>query len=226
MAFQPSGFQPPAKTSLREKVVGIGRAIRVLVFPAKGLALLEETAWQRGKRQAHELANGRAVLFMIICAPIFAVGGLLVLTSVGWPVRVLLAALIGLAVALTAVLLISGFYAMRAPYKQRDEAREYVRALEAHADDYAEWARRREIAYDFRHETLQEARRVGVGGSLMGSVSDEEARWRGNVDAIRAQMREHGADASVLSLLDAQMEALDSRDDGYGATTSAGLQTA
>jgi hypothetical protein len=48
-----------------------------------------------------ELAQGRAILFMIVSAPFFAVGGLFfVLGDVWWPLRVVLAALIGLGIAL------------------------------------------------------------------------------------------------------------------------------
>jgi hypothetical protein len=190
------------------------------VAPAKGLSPLEESAWQRGKRQADELAQGRAILFMIVSAPFFAVGGLFfVLGDVWWPLRVVLAALIGLGVALGVTLAISGFYAVRAPSKQRDEAREYARDLEAHAHAYAQWARRREIAYDFRHDTLNDLDRFrpeAEGGPiLMGTLDDEETRWRGVLANIGAQMQANGSDVSAF--IDAQIAFLDNADGAFEA---------
>jgi hypothetical protein len=213
MAFQPEGFvQPPRRESLRSR-------IWAFIVPATGLSTLQESAWQRGKRETNELAKGREVLFMIVCAPAFAVGGLFVLTSVSWPLRVVLAALIGLAVAFAVLALMSAFYAFRAPYRQRDEAREYARALETHANDSAQWARRREITEDFRRETLEFARSV-FEGNWQQSASALDTHWRTNAVATQAQLREYGADEEVTSEIDRQLSALDSameaKDDGYG----------
>jgi hypothetical protein len=113
--------------AVRERLVSWSRTIKACALPAYGVSRLEETAWQRGKREASELANGRAILFTIVCAPIFAVGGLFVLTSLAWPVRIIFAAVIGLAVAVGAATLIAGFYAVRGMRRQRNEARELVR---------------------------------------------------------------------------------------------------
>ena len=57
-----------------------------------------------------------------------------------------------------------------APTIQRDEAREYVRALEAYNHDFEQWAARREIAFRFRHDTLEDVRRISAD-ILMGSLS-------------------------------------------------------
>jgi hypothetical protein len=216
MAFQSSAFQPPPKPSRSEKIRGFGRAVRTLVLPPKGVPLLEESAWQRGKREGGELANRRAIQFMIVCAPIFAVGGLFfALPGFWWPLRVLLAALIGLGVAVVAALVVAGYYALRAPYGQRDEARNYARALGTHVDDYAEWARRREIADDFRRETLELARSVSEG-NWHQSASDLETHWRTNAAAVQSQLREYGAGADITDEIDRQLAALEARDDGYG----------
>jgi hypothetical protein len=221
MAFQPgSFFQPPSKPSLRERAARLGNSIRSFALPAEGVPPLEETPWQRGKRQASDFANGRGVVFMIVCAPIFAVGGLFVLTSVSWPLRVFLAAVIGLGVALAAALLISGAYALRAPYRQTGEARKYARALEAHLRDYVQWARRREIAYDFRHDTLiNEVVRFRPeeegGPTLMGSLADEETRWRSILANTSAQIEANGGDVSTF--IQAQLAFLDNADGAFEA---------
>jgi hypothetical protein len=152
---------------------------------------------------------------MIVCAPLFAVGSLFVATDVWWPLRVLVAAVIGLGVAVTALALIATFYAVRAPYRQRGEARAYGQALEAHARDYARWARRREIAEDFRRETLEFARNVFEGG-WPDSASALDTHWRTNAAAAQAQLREYGASVEVLGEFDQKMEELDAKEDPYG----------
>ena len=126
---------------MRSRAKRIGLVLYAFVAPDKGISPSEESSWQRGKREADELANGKATLFMIISAPIFGVGGLFfALAGVSWPLRVPLAALIGLGVALAVVLLISAAYALCAPYRQRDEARllaeaernRFTKALQEH----------------------------------------------------------------------------------------------
>ena len=93
---------------------------------------------------------------MIACAPIFAVGGLLfALPGFWWPLRVLLAALIGLGVAVVAAFVVAVYYALRALRGQRDEARAYARALEVYAKGLSQRADRLQIADDFRRDTLR-----------------------------------------------------------------------
>ncbi len=99
--------------------------------------------------------------------------------------------------------------------RQRDEARGYARTLGRHAHDYAEWARRREIAEDFRRETLEFARNVFDGG-WPDSASALDTHWRTNARATQGQLREHGASADVLSEFDRKMEELDAKEDPYG----------
>jgi hypothetical protein len=117
MPFQQSGFQSAAaKARLRSRLAAGGRNwIERLFRPPKGVPLLAETPWQRGKRETHELANGRAILFTVICAPIFAVGGTLVLSGLPWPLRILVAALLAFGAAIAATLAISAYFALRAP---------------------------------------------------------------------------------------------------------------
>lgn len=106
-----------------------------------------------------------------------------------------------------------------APVRQRDEARTYVRALDAHLHEYAEWARRREIAEDFRRETLDFARSV-FEGNWQQSASALETHWRTNAAATQAQLREYGAADDVTSEIDRQLAALEAameaKEDGYG----------
>jgi hypothetical protein len=207
----------PSRRSLRSRIKSGSRAVYVWATPAKGVPLLEESAWQRGKRQASELANGRAILFMIVCGPIFGVVGVNVTASQSWFIRSLLGALAGLIGAVIAALAVAGAFAALAPRKQRKEAREYAKALEAHVQDYAQWARRREIAYDFRHDTLMDVRRLSSevegGPLLMGSVADEEARWRATLTQIGAQMTQNGADASAF--MASQLGFLDNTDGAF-----------
>jgi hypothetical protein len=59
---------------------------------------------------------------------------------------------------------------IRAPSIQRDEARGYARALEKYADDYERWARRLQIAYDLRHDTLEDVRRISAEVPQLGGL--------------------------------------------------------
>ena len=52
------------------------------------------------------------------------------------------------------------FAFIRAPVKQRDEARRYAKAVEALAADYREWAARQQIASDFFDNEFQRANAV------------------------------------------------------------------
>jgi hypothetical protein len=192
-----------------------GSRLKSGVVPARGVAALDESAWQRGKRETSDLAHRRAGLFMIVCAPLFAIGGLFVATTFWWPLRVVVAGVVGLVAAVLALGLISGFYALRAPYRQRNEARRYGRELKEHCHELGEWARRREIADDFRRETLEFARHVSEGG-WPDSPDALETHWRANAGAVRAQLREHGASPDVLDIFDLNLDALVTKDDGYG----------
>jgi hypothetical protein len=150
IAFQPDTFQGQSE---RSRLRRFRDNFTAFVLPAGGVPRLEETAWQRGKRETSELARGRAIVFMLICAPLFAVGSLFVPgTGLGFLLRAVVAAVVGLAVAVVAAATVAVVLGFRALVKQRDEAREYAEALVQHAREYKRWARRREIAEDHRRE--------------------------------------------------------------------------
>jgi hypothetical protein len=160
---------PPPKPSVRSRVAKARKAIWAFAVPAKELSPLEESPWQRGKREADELANGRAILFMIICAPLFAVGGLFVLTNVWWPLRVVLAALIGLGVALVATSVIASGYALRAPYRQSKDARKRLRELESQFESY-----QTEVELRFSLMTIANTIKDGIDGARTRVVGGED----------------------------------------------------
>lgn len=178
---------------------------------------MEESAWQRGKRQTSELANGQAIKFMIACTPIYAVGGVFLAPALWWPLRLVVAVLIGFAVTAVALLSISGYYALRAPYRQRKDARDYARALETHVHEFARWARRREIADDFRRETLEHVRSIADGNDPR-RAAELDHHWRTIVAGISGQLREYGADDNAQAQIEIRgnLAALDAKEDGYG----------
>ena len=98
------------------------------------------------------------------------------------------------------------------PIKQRNEARDYAEALEAYAHDYEQWASRLQIGYDFRFDILNDARRLSPEGgpTLMGSLADEETRWRTILTQIGAQIEQNGQDVSAF--IQAQLRFLDNAD--------------
>jgi uncharacterized membrane protein YccC len=216
VAFQSQGFfQPEPKPTVGERLRRLRGAIRAFVVPPRGVPWLEETGWQRGKREASELANRRAIQFMIVCAPLFAVTGTLVISGLAWPLRALLAAIIGLAVAIAAAFAIAGWYGLRAPRRQRDEARKYARDLENYARDLRQAIDRHQIADDFMHDTLEFARLV-FGGGWPHSAADLDAHWRGNASATRSLLLDRGAAEEVAAAFDRQLATLDAKDDPYG----------
>jgi len=110
---------------------------------------------------------------------------------------------------------------LRAPIVQRDQAREYARAFETYARDFEQWAARREIAYRFRHETFEDHRRI-TSANYMGSLSDEEDRWRNMMAQVANQIRDNGGDVS--NFMEAQLAALDDADNGYGGDDNARIR--
>lgn len=100
--------------------------------------------------------------------------------------------------------------AMPAPIKQRDEARKYAHEQEAHAREYAEWATRREMADDFKFNTLEEARSMDQWNLPPAEI---EERWRGNAAVFSRQIVDHGAGPEVTGEIDRQLEALERRED-------------
>jgi hypothetical protein len=157
-----------------------------------------------------------------------SIGGIVVGVVVGAELGALpliLQVLIGVAAGLAAYWAVPAAWAgigwLRAPTVQRDEAREYPRALETHSHAYAQWAARREIGYRFRHDILEDVRRIAAG-RLMGSLSDEEDRWRNLLTQACTQMEDNGADVS--DFLEGQLRALDDPDDLYDGNDEARIR--
>lgn len=114
---------------------------------------------------------------MIVSSPLFGIGGLFVVTSVSWPLRVLIAAFIGLGVAIFAVTLIAGTYAVRAPRAQRDEARALVRTERQEQARHLEHEQRRFNEMDASHREAFE-RKGKETEHLRGLLGDAENELR------------------------------------------------
>jgi hypothetical protein len=200
---------------------GLGPVLWWSVEHAESTPSLSQTGWQRGVvAAARAVDNNRGPVWVVAAGVGAGLGA--ITTAHSLIVRALLGAIIGIGVAWLVPTLWAVAVAFAGPLKQRDETREYARALEAHARAYVEWARRRELAEDFRWTTMEDGRRLmdarSTGGEryLMGTVSDEDVRWRSNIASIRGQLLEHGASENVAAVLDVQLTALDAKDDGYG----------
>ena len=159
---------------LRWFALGPGFWTRVEVAEAKDS--LDQSSWERGLvTVARQYESPRspvwAVQAVLAGAAGVPIGNAVAVNS--WGVQVLVGGAGGLVVFWALPVALAGILAARpAPIRQRNEAREYARALEAFAHDYAQWARRREIAYGFRHDGLEDARRLRPeeegGPTLMG----------------------------------------------------------
>jgi hypothetical protein len=174
---------------------------------------MEQSAWQRGYTDVAGWTKRKPVVVEALLV-VAGCGFGLTLGSTWWG-RGLFAVLVALGAFLLGLIGLWLWHSAAAPVRQRDEARTYARALEAHVHEYAEWARRREIADDFRRETLELACSVSEG-NWHRSASDLDTHWRGNAAAAQAQLREHGAGDDVTGEIDRQLEALEAREDGYG----------
>jgi hypothetical protein len=215
MSFQPSAFFQPEPKPHRQRF----RRWKQLVYHFKAapfLSPLEQSAWQRGYTDVPGWTRRRPVLVQA-ATTIAGCGFGLTLGSTWWE-RGLFGALVALGVFLAGLVSIWLWHSLTAPVKQRTEAREYAQALKEYADDYAQWARRREIAYDFRHDTLLHDvvrfRPEEEGGpTLMASLADEEVRWRSILANISAQMEANGGDVSAF--MQAQLAFLDNADGSF-----------
>ena len=180
---------------------------------ASNLTPIEQDAWQRGYADVAGWPKRKPVVAQALL--VVAGCGFGVTLSSTWWVRGRFAVLLALAAFLLGLLGLWLWLSATAPVRQRDEARRYAHALEAHAHEYAEWARRREIVDDFRRETLEFASSV-FAGSWNRPAAELDAYWRANAAAVQAQLREHGASDDVSGELDHQLTALDAKEDGYG----------
>jgi cbb3-type cytochrome oxidase subunit 3 len=220
MAFQPEVFQPE-QTGLRSRVKAIWSATMPYKVAASASAMgrLDQSAWQRGCMDGSAWINRRSNAFGLVCFLIGGAVGAGLLTSSSLWVRLVEGALAGAAAWLIVNVMVYGGHTAYAYKRRRDEAREYARDLEVHDRDDAQWARRREIAEDFRRETLEFARAVFEGNWKL-SAADLDTQWRGNAAAVQAQLRENGAANDVTGEIDRQLAALEaameSKEDGYG----------
>ena len=108
-------------------LVPLYKAARV----AKHVDKLDQSAWQRGWADVEHWALNRPIPFTLACAPMAGAFGVL---GTALSSQLLLQMLLGavgafLGIAIS-VLILAGVGTLAAPYKQRDEAREAVRAVE------------------------------------------------------------------------------------------------
>jgi hypothetical protein len=200
------------------KHFSLGPVLSPRVDAAYATEPLKRSSWQHGlvvAAQAFEdPRSGYGALQVFLGAGVGVVAGV-ALTGLPLYLQFVIGGVAGLATYWAVPTAWAVVAWLRAPRVQRDQAREYARALETHVHEYAEWARRREIAEDFRRETLEFARSVSEG-NWHQSASDLDMHWRGNAGAVQGQLREHGADGDVTGEIDRQLAALDAKEDGYG----------
>lgn len=211
MAFQPSGFEPTQKTRKR----GRRRKRRPLghLKAAPYLAPMEQNAWQRGYTDVPGWTRRKPVLFQI-ATTVAGCGFGLTLGSTWWE-RALLAAALAVVAFLGGLVALWLWHSLTAPVRQRNEARDYALALEAHMREYAKWARRREIAEDFLRDTFAH-REVVLAGNDPRTPEELETHWRTTVNHIAAMMEAEGASDNELHEIRGGLAGLDARDDGYG----------
>jgi hypothetical protein len=216
MAFQPSGFEPIPKRRLRSRRRRKRRPFAHLKA-APFLSPLEQNAWQRGYTDVPGWANRKPVLVQI-ATTIAGCGFGLTLGSTWWE-RGLLGAGVATAVFLAGLAALWLWHSATAPVRQRNEARAYACALEAHARDYAQWARRREIGEDFKREMFEHFNYTGTEHDPR-TVDDVKAEWKQRARVAVMQLRDVGASDAITNEIDLGMVAFEraseSRDDGYG----------
>jgi hypothetical protein len=186
---------------LRRFALGPGFWTRVEVAEAKDS--LDQSSWERGLATvALQYESPRspvwAVQAVLAGAAGVPIGNAVAVNS--WGVQVLVGGAAGLVVFWALPVALASILAARpVPIRQRNEAREYARALEAFAHDYAQWARRLQLAYDFKYATLDDVSRISEEPPrLMGSVADEKARWRANLTNFGDQIEVNGGDVSAI----------------------------
>jgi hypothetical protein len=217
VAFQPLAFQPQPKRSWRARVSAVWSATipYKVTAAASEIERLDQSAWQRacldGSAWINRRNNASAFLSFVIGG---AVGASLLLSSSVW-VRIVEGGLAGIGAWLVSNVVIYGSQTALAVKRQRDEARKYARALEAHARDYAHWARRHEIADDFRWDTFL-SRDAVLTEWERRTPEELETHWRTTVNHIAAMMEAEGASDPVLREIEGGLKGLDEKGDGYG----------
>jgi hypothetical protein len=178
----------------------VGGWSRLVGKAREGASRWDQTAWQRAAVDTSALAAGRAVLFMLIGAVIFGAAGganLLPFDSIFW--RSLFGALIGLLAGVCVWLLLMVYFWLRAPYKQRDEARAMIRE--------AKDLRNLVYAHDFMSKTLEANTRIVeelARQQRTGPVAEDNDPWiRGQNEQTRLQLEMLGfADLVPVAVLD------------------------
>jgi hypothetical protein len=195
------------------KHFSLGPVLSPRLDAANATESLERSRWQYGvvaAAKAFEQArSGYGASQVFLASGIGVVAGV-ALTGLPLLVQFLIGGVAGLAVYWGVPTAWAGVGWLRASTVQRDEAREYARALEAYNHEYAQSAARREIAFTFRHDALEDARRLSEAEPrLMGSVSDEEERWRSILAAVARQIEDNGGEMSAS--MESQLTALADR---------------
>jgi hypothetical protein len=208
MPFQHSAFQPePRPRRFRRERTRV-RAVWYH-FKASGfLPALDQSAWQRGHTDVPGWLRRKPVLVEIGSA--VAGGGFGLTLGSTWWERGLFGSLFAVAALVLGLFGLWLYYSLTAPVRQREEAREYARALEARHREFENWSARIVSAFDFRHQALEDVRRLSAPEpQLMGSAADEEERWRNQLLTACAYVEEHGADVSAFR--ESQLAALEDR---------------
>jgi hypothetical protein len=206
------------------KYFSLGPILSPRVDQATATEPLNRSRWQQGTTVA---ANAFEQPFSAFGAlhglsgVVVGIGAAVALSGLPLFLQLLIGGLVWLAVYWAVPTTWAGIAGLHAPIVQRDQAREYARALEAHIHAYAQWAARREIGYRFRHDTFEDLKRI-AGGQLMGSLSDEEDRWRNLLTQACTQMEDNGADLSAF--LEGQLTQLDDPDGLYGGNDEARIR--
>lgn len=193
------------------------RSARYRLKASQSVPLFEQSALQRAVAELGEYANNAAIRFGFAAAPFIgaaAVIASLLATGRSWWFALVMAALGGIVGWAAAVGLVLLFAFIRAPGKQRDEARRYAKAVEAQVADYREWAARQQIARDFFDNELQRANAVEYNLQHF-SLNDQAEQWKVGLRGMEAQLRARGG-GDYSGEVGNVIRAFDAKDDGYG----------
>lgn len=210
MVLQPSAFQ---QSPVPTKGTTWWRRIAYELKAGPFLSPLDQDAWQRGYADVPKWTRSKPFLFEALVTA--AAGGFGISLGSAWWERGLFGALFAVAGFGLALIAIWLWHCLVAPTRQRNEARSYARSLEKYTEEYRRWARRREIAEDFRRNTLEYAATIAVDGYAQAPLEELDSYWRNNADAYQSQLEGFGASSEVISEFVRQREALDTKDDNF-----------
>jgi hypothetical protein len=156
-----------------------------------------EGMWSRGWRDTLHLANAKVIVFTVISVTVAGAVGANAFAADSRLVRTLLGSVVGLLGFLVALLLLLLFFALRAPFKQRDEAREHLAEagdlkrlllLQKYLTAASESNRR--ILYDLENEARS------------GPVSEFDDPWlREQNEQLRIQLQRFGYPELIHTLV-------------------------